>query len=228
MRAQDVMTRPVITASPETSLLEIVQLMLDQRISALPIIAEDGSLVGIVSEGDLMRRAELGVQGHSSWWLAALGGKVRLADEFVKIHGMKAGDIMTHNVISVGPDTQLPEIAETLERKHIKRVPVIEDGSVVGIVSRANLLQALAMEHKRLEQIPSPSDREIREKLLEVLKSQSWSELSQLNFVVRDGIVYYWGNVRTDAARQALKAAAVGIPGVRDVVDHMRKPITLI
>jgi CBS-domain-containing membrane protein len=228
MHASDIMTAPVITAAPGADVLDVVQLMLDNRISALPIVADDGELVGLVSEGDLIRRSEIGARDYSSWWLSAFGGKVRLAEEFVKTHAMKAEEIMTTDVVTVSKDTPAWKIAETLEKNKIKRVPVVEDGAVVGIVSRANLLQALAAQREKMMQAPSGDDRALREKVLKALEGQSWSNLSHLNVVVADGVVHYWGVVQSKAVRDALKVAAEGVPGVADVVDHTHTTVTLI
>ncbi len=228
MHAQDIMTAPAITASPQASILDVVTLMLENRISALPIVDEGGAVVGLVSEGDLIRRSEIGARDYSSWWLAAVGGKVRLAEEFVKTHGMSAADIMTEDVVIVTADTPVWQIAETLEKNKIKRVPVVSDGALVGVVSRANLLQALAAQREKLLETPSSDDRNIRDALINTLDSEAWSDLSHLNIVVLDGVVHYWGIVRSDAERLALKVAAEEIAGVHDVVDHTHKSITLV
>lgn len=228
MHARDIMTAPAITASPQASILDVVTLMLENRISALPIVDEGGAVVGLVSEGDLIRRSEIGARDYSSWWLAAVGGKVRLAEEFVKTHGMTAADIMTPDVVIVTADTPVWQIAETLEKNKIKRVPVIADGALVGVVSRANLLQALATQREKLMDSPSSDDRSIRDTLLKTLEGEAWSDLSHLNVVVLEGVVHYWGLVRSDAERQALKVAAEEITGVHDVVDHTYKSLKLL
>jgi len=202
--------------------------MLDKRISAMPIVTEDGVQVGLVSEGDLIRRSEIGARNYTSWWLAAIGGQARLAEDFVKTHAMKAEEIMTREVITVTSETPVWEIAEILEKNKIKRVPVVDDGAVVGVVSRANLLQALAAQREKMAEAPSQDDRALRKKVLEALEGQTWSDLSHLNVVVMDGVVHYWGIVQSTAARQALKVAAEGVPGVKDVVDHTHTTVTLI
>ncbi len=227
MHARDIMTSPVVTASPDSPVLDIVNMMLKKHISALPVVAADGVLVGLVSEGDLMRRSEIGARDYSSWWLSAIGGRVGLAEDFVKTHGMKAADIMTTDVVTVDHDTPIGKIAETLEKNRIKRVPVVADGEVVGIVSRANLLQALAAQHERLHAAPSTSDRALREQVLDVLRGQQWSDLPHLNVVVHDGIVHFWGKVQSEEARRALRVAAEGVAGVRGVADHTHKTQTL-
>jgi CBS domain-containing protein len=221
------MYSPAVTATPDTSILDVVQLMLDNRISAVPIVEDDGILVGLVSEGDLLRRVEIGTQQHRSWWLTAFRGAVSLAEDFIKSHSMKASDVMTKDVVSVREDTPLWEIAEILEKKKFKRVPVVRDGRVVGIVSRANLLQALTTQREKMADAPTKDDRVIREAVLKVLRHERWSNMSHLNVVVLDGVVHFWGLVASDAQREALKVAAGGIPGVRDIVDHMFDATTL-
>ena len=221
------MTSPVITARTDTAVLDVVKLMLDNAVSALPVVDDKDVLLGLVSEGDLIRRSELGARDYSSWWLAAIGGKVRLAEEFVKTHGMQADDIMTRNLVTVNEDTLVWKIAETLEKHKIKRVPVVRDGKVVGIVSRANLLQALAAQREQTMQAPSQDDRNLRDKVLNSLSQEPWSDLPHLNVVVQEGVVHYWGRVHSEEARQALQVAARAVPGVVDVVDHTHKTVTL-
>ncbi|MDH3743247.1 MAG: CBS domain-containing protein [Hyphomicrobiales bacterium] len=227
MHARDIMTSPVITARTDTAVLDVVKLMLDNAVSALPVVDDKDVLLGLVSEGDLIRRSELGARDYSSWWLAAIGGKVRLAEEFVKTHGMQADDIMTRNLVTVNEDTLVWQIAETLEKHKIKRVPVVRDGRVVGIVSRANLLQALAAQREQTMQAPSQDDRNLRDKVLNSLSQEPWSDLPHLNVVVQEGVVHYWGRVHSEEARQALQVAARAVPGVVDVVDHTHKTVTL-
>ena len=228
MHAIDIMTSPAVTAGPDATILEIVNLMLENRISALPIVNRKDQLIGLVSEGDLIRRSEIGARDYKSWWLSAIGGSITLAEEFVKSHGVKASEIMTEDVVTVGEDTRLWEIAATLEKKKIKRVPVTRDGKVVGIVSRANLLQALAAQQEKASAQPSAGDRGIREALLAALEREPWSDTSHLNVVVLDGVVHYWGLVSSKAQGKALRVAAENIPGVTDVVDHTHTGVTLI
>ena len=222
------MTSPVVSAQPDSPVLEIVQLMIDNHISALPIVARDGKLVGLVSEGDLIRRSELGSRDYTSWWLSAIGGKIVLAEEFVRSHGMRAADVMTRDVVTIDEDTPVGKIAETLEKNKIKRVPVMAGDMLVGIVSRANLLQALAASHERLHHAPSVDDRTLRKQVLGLLQGEDWSDLPHLNVVVQDGIVHFWGRVNSEEARQALRVAAEGVAGVKGVADHTHKTLTIV
>jgi len=228
VHARDVMTSPAITATPQTTLPEIVQLMLENRISGVPIVDRAETLVGLVSEGDLVRRREIGFQQNRSWWLSMFGNAAVLADEFIKSHGVTAEEVMTKKVITAAEDTPLWEIAETLEKEKIKRVPIVHHGRVVGIVSRANLLQALTLQRNKILDQPSRQDSAIREELLQLLKDESWADLSHVNVMVSDGTVHLWGSVRSDAQRQALTVAAKGIAGVHDVINHAHLSLTLL
>jgi len=170
MKARDVMVSPVITVKPSSSVKEVAKTFLERRISAAPVVDDQGKLVGIVSEGDLMHRAEAGTERHRSWWLRALTAEETLAAEYVKAHARKVADVTTRDVITATADTPLHEIAVLLEKNSIKRVPIVKNGQLVGIVSRANLIQAVASTRKGLE-IPL-SDTTIRDKLLAHLKGR--------------------------------------------------------
>jgi CBS-domain-containing membrane protein len=219
MIAADVMTPDVICAAPETPLPELVQLMLDNRISALPIV-EDGRVVGIVSEGDLLHRVEAAEESRPSRWLELVTSTDRLAAHYTKTHGRKTGEIMTRDVVTVADTTPINEIAHLLEARGIKRVPVTRDGRLVGIVSRRNLLQALATNLS-----PPPihvDDRKIREAFYSELRRQAWSGgPGSINAVVADGVVHLWGIAPDETLRQAIVVVAENIPGVRAVEDHM-------
>ena len=144
MQARDVMTSPVTTVKPYSPVKEIAETLVKGRISAVPVVDDAGELVGMVSEGDLMHRSETGTERRYRWWMHLVTDDASLAASYVKTHGRKAADIMTQNVITAAPDTALDEVAITMEKNSIKRVPIVRDGQLVGIVSRANLVQALA------------------------------------------------------------------------------------
>jgi CBS domain-containing protein len=220
MKARDVMVSPVITTKPSASVKEVAQILLRHHISAMPVIDDAGKLVGIVSEGDLMRRADLGTERHRSWWLATLFAEEEvLAAEYVKQHSRKVADVMTKRVVTASPDAPLGEIAGLLERHSIKRVPIVDNGALVGIVSRANLIQALAGDRKASD-VPVP-DAALRERIMTHLKAQPWAHTSLLNVTVNDGIVDIWGITRSEAEKQALRVAAETTPGVRAVNDNI-------
>jgi CBS domain-containing protein len=215
------MVSNVITVGPNTSVKDIANTLLSNRISAVPVLDERGDIVGIVSEGDLLHRVESGTERVHSWWLDLLSGKEALAREFLKSHAVKASDVMTRHVISAGPDTQLGELASLLEKHRIKRVPIVKDGKLVGIVSRANLLQALASLRHEVTTETSVDDPTLRERVLAALDKESWAVGSQVNVIVRSGTVELWGVVGSPAEKNAIRVATELTPGVREVNDHM-------
>ncbi len=221
MQAKDIMTTNVATVTPDTSVNDVAKLLIEKSISGAPVTNADGTLVGVVSEGDLLRRPELETERHSSWWLDLLANNRETAAEYVKSHGTKAADVMTRNVVSVSETATVGEIAATLEKHRIKRVPVVRDGKVVGIVSRANLLHGLAARKEPSAATPSADDRTIREKLTEQLESQGWVSSGSLNLIVDGGIVQLWGWVDSEEERRAIVLAAEQYPGVKGVEDHL-------
>lgn len=219
MRASDIMTSPVISVGPETPVHEIATLLLEHRISGVPVV-EHGRLIGFVSEGDLLHRQEIGTERKTgSWWLRLFSVAGPAAD-YIKSHASRARDIMTREVVSVSPDTGLAEIATLLEKRRIKRVPVLSEGNLVGIVSRANLVQAIATARPTSRSVTPPVDSAIRGRLLAELAHQSWWAGPNSQVIVMDGVVHYWGVARSDAEREAARVAAENVPGVRGVEDH--------
>jgi CBS domain-containing protein len=219
MKARDVMVAPVITASPNASIKSVADTFLRYQISAVPVVDDKGKLVGIISEGDLLHRAEAGTEKRRPWWLRAFVGSEVLADEYVKAHARKVSDAMTKEVITASPETPLDEIAALLEKRSIKRVPIVENDQLVGMVSRANLVQAMASAGKALE-IPL-SDSTIRDRLLAHLKAQDWTHPGLLNITVNGGVVDLWGSVSSTNERKAVRVAAEATPGVRAVNDNL-------
>ncbi len=218
MKAGDVMTRNVVSTRPNASVAEMVKLMLDNRISGLPVIDDHGELVGIVTEGDCLRRAETGTERKRPRWLEFLIGPGRLADEYIHTHSRKVAEVMTPSPITISEDAPLDEVVHLMETRRIKRLPVVRGRKVVGIVSRANLLHALASASGS---IPSgtPTDAAIRDQLMIELAKQPWSP--QLNATVRDGVVELWGVVLAAHQREAAMVAAENIPGVKAVRSHV-------
>lgn len=219
MKARDVMVSPVITVKPYSSVRDVAELFLNRRISAVPVVDDQGKIVGIISEGDLMHRSEAGTERRRSWWLFGLTQDETLAAEYVKAHARTVADVMTTKVITATPETPLHEIAALLERNAIKRVPIVTDGQLVGIVSRANLIQAVASARKELD-VPL-SDTAIRDKLIAHLKEQAWARTSLMNVTVNGGVVDLWGITRSNVERTAIRVAAESTPGVRAVNDNL-------
>lgn len=221
MQASEIMTTNVVTVQPGQSVREVADILVKKGISAVPVVDERGELVGIISEGDLLHRSETDTLYPRSWWLRLLTNEEVLASRFVKANARKVEDIMTRDVITVGPDTPLANIATLLEKKRIKRVPVVKDGKLVGIVSRANLVQALAAARVEVRPEVKAEDASIREALLSRLKQEPWSHTSLLNVVVENGVVNLWGIVRSAAEQKAVRVAAENTPGVRQVNDYL-------
>jgi CBS domain-containing protein len=220
MRAADVMVRNVVTVRPETDVGDAVKLLIDRDISALPVVDAAGWLVGILSEADLIRRTEINTDKRPGW-IESLFGAAQQAEEYAKSHGKRVAEVMTENVVAVAEETPLSEIATIFERRRIKRVPVTRDGRLVGIVSRSNLIQALATA---LGDNPAPedSDRQLRDAVVKALRqNQEWTDFGDRNVTVRDGIVHLWGLVGSEAQHKALLALTESVSGVNGIVDEM-------
>jgi len=221
MKAADVMATNVITVRPDTSVAKIAEVLLANRISAVPVVNDKDALVGIVSEGDLIHRVEAGTERHRSWWLELLTGKEILAHEFVKSHARKAADVMTYPVVSVTPDTPLADIASLLEKHRIKRVPVVVNGKIAGIVSRANLVQALVSLDQAKTSGASVDDQTLHSNILERLRSKPWVDPSTISVVVNNGTVELWGIVDSETEKNAIRVAVEVTPGVRQVANKL-------
>jgi CBS-domain-containing membrane protein len=219
MFARDVMTTSVLTVAPETDVAEVAKIMLEHRISALPVLNAQGKLVGIVSEGDLINRTESETQHRASWWLRMASGDDNVSREYLRTHGRHAEDVMTAEVVSVTPDTSLAEIAALLEKRHIKRVPVMQGAKLVGIVSRANLLRGLAAWQPPTTKA-TPEDRTLREALVKAL-GEAGLPMHLVNVMVNDGVAELWGLIDTQAQKRAAHAAVDSTPGVARMEDHL-------
>jgi CBS domain-containing protein len=218
MLVRDVMTRKVISVTVGDSILAAARLMLQNRISGLPVVDAGGGLVGILTEGDFLRRGELGTQRPRPKWLDFLLGPGRLANEYVHAFGRKVGQIMTADPIFVTEDDSLETVVELMERRHIKRLPVMRDGRLVGIVSRANLVRAV-VSLARDTQAPAGGDTAIRSQVLKAVGKQPWA--GQVKVVVKDGIVELSGVILDDHERTACIVAAENVAGVKEVHDHL-------
>jgi CBS domain-containing protein len=221
MQTADVMTTNVITVRPDTGVQEIAGLLLKHRISAVPVTDAEQRIVGIVSEGDLVRRVESDTEHRHSWWLEAVLSPEEKAAEYAKTHGLKASDVMTRTVLTVSEDMPLNEVAGLLERHHIKRAPVVRDERLVGIVSRANLLRGLATAGEPGAASSSADDRTIRETLLRRLSEEAGIESRLINVIVKDGVVQLWGLVESGSEKKAARIAAETLPGVKAVENYL-------
>jgi CBS domain-containing protein len=221
MRAKDVMTSPVLTVGLDATVQEIAKLLIERRVSGVPVLDPGGRIVGIVSEGDLMRRVEHADDHHRSWWLKLFSDATADATDYVKTHGRRAGDVMSRDVVAVAEDTPLHEIAILLEERRIKRVPVVRDGRLLGIVSRANLLQGLAASPAAAMPPPSVDDDTIRTTILSTLREEVGGVTELVNIVVSQGVVDVWGVADSLEVKRAIRVAAENAPGVREVRDHV-------
>jgi CBS-domain-containing membrane protein len=223
MKAADIMVTDVITLNVDDTVQKAARVLLDHRISAAPVVDAQGRLVGMVSEGDLLRRAEIGTEKRRSWWLALLSSAEDQVRDFVRAHAVKVADVMTRDVIGASEDTSLNEIATLLERHGIKRVPIMRDGKVVGIVSRANLLQAFASASAVADVTAAiaPGDQILRERVIDQIRQLPWGMPWLVTVTVQKGVVELWGPVHSEGQRQALRVAAESTPGVKAVKENL-------
>ena len=225
MKAADIMVRPVVSVTPETTVAEAAGLMLDHRISGLPVLDRDGRLVGIISEGDLLRRAETGTTRRGPRWLEFFSAPGRLAQDYAQAHARKVADVMTGTVVSIGPDAPIQEIVDLMERLRIKRLPVIDlgidpgidPGRLVGIVTRADLVRAFADKLPPSRRAVIVSDAEIRARIKEEIAKQPWVRSASIDVHVAHGEVELRGTVTEERARAALRVIAENVVGVRGV-----------
>jgi len=220
MKAEDVMTRDVISIDPDATVLQAARLMLQHHISGLPVVDKSGNLVGVLSEGDFLRRRETKTERRRSRWLEFLMGPGRIAAEYSHSHGSKVSEVMTTDVQTVDVSTQLEDIVDLMERRRIKRVPVLCGGLMVGIITRSNLMHAM-VSLARTAQPVAADDAGIREQLLAEMQKEQWAPVASANVVVHDGVVELWGVIIDERQREALKIAAENIPGVKAVKDHL-------
>jgi len=220
MKVSDVMTREVVSIAPEASVMEAVRLMLQHKVSGLPVIDGSGRLQGVVTEGDFLRRVETGTERKRSRFVEFLLGPGRLAEDYVHASGRKVDEVMTPEPRTVGEDEPLEKVVHLMERYRVKRLPVVRGDKVVGIVTRQNLMRALASLALAAHPVAA-DDATIRERLLAELKRQSWAPVGLIDVVVKDGVVKLSGALTDERERQAIRVAAENIPGVKKVEDHL-------
>ena len=219
MRASQIMTSQVVTISPQASIIEAANAMIDHHVSGLPVVDGDGRLVGIISEGDFIRRAELGTQHKRGRWLRMLLGPGTCADDFVHEHGRKVGEVMTHHPQTIAEDTPVETIVRTMEKHHVKRLPVMRGDKLVGIVTRKNLLRAVA-ELARETPDPTTADDKIRDRIIAEIERNDWRPFG-LSVVMRDGVVHLNGVITEESSRKAVIVVAENVCGVKEVHDHL-------
>ena len=222
MIVADVMTRKVLSVSPDETVEHAANLMLRHGISGLFVVDAKDTLVGVLTEGDLLRRDEIGTERHRPWWLRVLVSPGKQALDFTRAHGRKVSDVMSPEVICVTPDTALEEVVETMEKQRIKRVAVTEHGHMIGVVARSDLLRAL-LSREREAKPPQAreDDRSIRSAILAALEAASWAPMTTLNVTVASGAVDVWGTITNPDERRAICVMAENVPGVKEVHDHL-------
>ncbi len=219
MKAADIMVKDVVTTGPEASVQQLATLMLERRISGLPVVDGGGRLLGIVSEGDLIRRPEIDTDRVKLGWLRLLLSDEDRARDFVKSHGRKAREVMTQPAISVAADAPLAEVVRLMARHRVKRLPVVDKGKLVGLVTRTDLLRAVVAH-----QAVAPADvkdEELRVRIDAMLREEDWAASAVVNVQVENGVAQLWGTVESREQREALILAVRGVPGVKDVQPHL-------
>jgi CBS domain-containing protein len=220
MEARQVMTSPTITIGPDVPVRQAIETMLRAHVSGLPVVDAQGGLIGILSEGDLLRRAEIGTQKHRPKWLDFLLGPGRSAQDYVHSHSRRVADMMTDEPVSVTEEASLEEVVALMEKKRIKRVPVLRNDRVVGIVTRSDLLRAFLNATEATE-LPAGGDEQIARDLLAEIDRQNWATPGSIHVAVRDGHVTLSGTIFDERERDAIRVCAENSPGVRGVTDQM-------
>ncbi len=220
MLAQEVMTKDVITVGPDTTVGEIAALLVRHRISAVPVVAAENRVIGIVSQTDLANRSETDTEKRRKWWLDIFADADAKAREYVKSHGRKAKDIMTRFVISVPPRASMAEVADLLDTHRIRQVPVMEDGKLLGMISRTDLVRKLA-EVAVVAPAARPDSGTLQKAIWQRIHEQTWLKSAYVSVSTKDGIVELWGAVDSDQQRQALRVLVEGVAGVQRVEDHV-------
>ena len=220
MKAQDIMTRDVTTVSPDTSVRDIAALMMEKHISGVPVLTNNGKIIGMVSQSDLLHRAELGTERKHKWWFRTFADSNALAREYAKAHGLKAHDIMSRYVVSVRDDAELRDVADILDSHRIKRVPVVQEGRLVGIITRGDLVRALSQVQisKAAKKIDNAA---LHKTLHHRIRTQPWINDSYINLTVNDGVVELWGLVVSTDQQAALRTLVEETEGVSRVEDKL-------
>jgi CBS domain-containing protein len=224
MKAQDVMTKSVATVQPGTSIQEIAALMVEKHISGIPVVGDDGKVLGMVSQSDLLHRAEVGTERKHKWWFRILADNRDMAREYAKAHGLRASDVMTRYIISVKPDAELSDVADILDNNKIKRVPVIDGDRLVGIITRGDLVRALSLSQLAKGARQSKVENAALHKILQQrIRSQPWlgSDQSHINLAIADGVVELWGYVETEDQHKALRVLVEETDGVTGLIDKL-------
>ena len=221
MQAHEVMTRNVVTASPSAHVGELANLMVKNRISAIPIVVENNHLVGIVTESDLLHRHETHTERKRKWWVELLVDPDAKSRELIKSQAVKAEDLMTRLVVTVKEATPLAEVAYILDSHRIRRVAVVRDGALVGIVSRADLVRALAAATQAIATTTTDNGA-LHKAVYDAIQSQPWINTLYMSFTVNDGVVELTGYANSADQKKALRVLVESVPGVKEVIDRLQ------
>ncbi|MBP6769611.1 MAG: CBS domain-containing protein [Reyranella sp.] len=221
MRAKDIMTESIVCVNVKETVFDAAELLLGAGVSAAPVVNDQGNVLGIVSEADLIHRAEIATTPRKSWLQRLLGGEATAARDFVSTHARKVADVMTREVVTASDDATLVELVELIEKHRVKRIPIVRDNKLVGVVSRANLLGALLSREPEAAVEPT-DDNQLRQAVVDAFDKQPWKSRWPVNVVVSDGAVHLWGFVESEDVRKAYRVAAENVPGVKKVRSHLR------
>lgn len=229
MKVSDVMSRRVISVAPEAGIRDAIRLMVQHRISGLPVIDGGGNLKGMLTEGDFLRRAETGTEAKGRWsWLDAFFGPAESAEKYIHTHGRKVHEVMTTDPVTVQESASLEEAVSLMEQQGIKRLPVVREGKVAGILTRANLMRALLSLSRDDSNASTHSPREVRARILNEIAKQSWAADTSIDVIVRGGVADLWGEITEESQRRALMVLVENTPGIRKVYDHLKYESDLI
>lgn len=219
MRARDIMTKDVVTVGYNTPITEIAAILMKHRISGVPVVTKNQQVIGIVSESDLIHRAETGTEIRRKWWLTLFSDPDRMAREYTKAHGLRAEHVMSRTVVSVSEDAEAAYVADVLDRHRIKRVPVLSNGQLVGLITRSDLVRALAGVEIG-KPVTRSADAALQKALIEKIRTQSWLNPTYLVPLVNGGVVDLWGFIESDEQRKALFILIEEVTGLRNIKDH--------
>ena len=218
MKAGDIMTSPVVTIGADATIAEAVNAMIEHRVSGLPVVDAHDALVGMLTEGDLLRRAELGTGRKRARWLEFLLGPGREADDFVREHGRRVSEIMTETPACIDAEAEISDVVALMEKRRIKRVPVMRGGKVAGVVARADVIRALASP---AFEIAPAADKEIRARIVAALRGQKWAPVGLISVDVDHGEATLSGAILDERERNALRVVCENTPGVTKVHDRL-------
>jgi CBS domain-containing protein len=221
MRAKDIMTESIVCVNVKETVFDAAELLLGAGVSAAPVVNDQGNVLGIVSEADLIHRAELETSPRKSWLLRLLDSEATVARDYVTSHARNVADVMTREVVTASDEATLGELVELIEKHRVKRIPIVRDNKLVGIVSRANILGAL-LSREPDSAAGLPDDKKLRHAVAEAFDKQAWKSRWPVNVVVSDGVVHLWGFVGSEDVRKAYRVAAENVPGVKKVKSHLR------